>query len=82
MTPEAERLCALCADVLGIPRVTPSDNFFDLGGHSLLAMRLLNRVRTAFGVTLSVRVLFDAPTMGDVAKAIVDACPCGTAGRA
>ncbi|NLU68793.1 non-ribosomal peptide synthetase [Streptomyces sp. HNM0574] len=66
-TPPERLLCALYAEVLGVPRVGAEDSFFDLGGHSLLATRLINRLRAETGAELSIRTLFDAPAVADLA---------------
>ncbi|QTE01435.1 Dimodular nonribosomal peptide synthase [Streptomyces cyanogenus] len=56
-------LCDLFAEVLGIDRVGIDASFFDLGGHSLHVTKLINRVRSALGAELSIKAVFEAPTV-------------------
>lgn len=66
-TPSEERLAAMVAPLLGMEQVSVEDNFFMLGGHSLLGTQLIARVRDAFGIELTLRSLFDAPTVATLA---------------
>lgn len=69
-TPQEEVLCELFAEVLERDQVRIDQNFFELGGHSLLAPRLATRVNDVFGVTISVREVFSAPTPAELVAAL------------
>ena len=59
-------MAGIYAEVLGLERVGVDDSFFDLGGDSLSAMRVIAAVNTGLDADLSVRAVFEAPTVGPV----------------
>jgi amino acid adenylation domain-containing protein/thioester reductase-like protein len=66
-TAAEEILAGIYAEVLGLERVGVDDSFFESGGDSLSAMRVIAAVNTALDADLSVRAVFEAPTVAQLA---------------
>ncbi|HEY3973268.1 MAG TPA: amino acid adenylation domain-containing protein [Candidatus Sulfotelmatobacter sp.] len=64
------KLAGMFANVLGLPSVGVTDNFFDLGGHSLLAGRLLSQVNEKTGRQIPLSALFRGATVESLALLI------------
>jgi amino acid adenylation domain-containing protein len=69
-----EVLAELWKSVLGVPEAGIHDNFFEQGGHSLLATQLVSRIREAFNVEVSLRMLFERPTIVGLAQEVMRLC--------
>ena len=78
-TSSERALLRLFLDVLRCDAAGIDEDFFELGGHSLLAMRLLDRIAATFGVRLSLRSFFDAPTIAALAGRVDAVCGGGAA---
>jgi len=63
-------LAGFLAGLLKVSRVGRDDNFFNLGGHSLMGAQLIAKVQQRFGVELSLRGLFDHPTIAEISSEI------------
>jgi amino acid adenylation domain-containing protein/FkbM family methyltransferase len=71
------QLIGIWEEILDQKGIGVRDDFFNLGGHSLLATQVVSRVRDAFQIELSVRKLFEAPTIATLATAIEQAIKAG-----
>jgi amino acid adenylation domain-containing protein len=67
--PESQLEVALAniwTQVLKVEQVGIYDNFFHLGGHSLMAAQVIHRINQAFDLKLSVRSIFEEPTIASL----------------
>ena len=60
------KIARIYQELLGIDRIGVYDNFFDLGGHSLIGIQLISRLRQEFQVELSLRFIFEAPSVAEL----------------
>lgn len=68
-----EQLLCIWQDVLKVKEIGVKDNFFDLGGHSLRGMTLIAKIHKQFSKNISLREVFQCPTVEEMAQAIAEA---------
>ena len=71
-TSDEQIVTAIWADVFGIEHPGIDDDLFDLGGDSILATQIASRVEQSFGIALTVRVIFEHPTIKTFVEALND----------
>ncbi len=69
-SPTEEAVARVWREILGRTRIGRHDNFFDLGGHSLLAAQVVSRLNQALQAALTVRSVFDQPTVAGLAREV------------
>lgn len=63
-------LTEIWSELLGTAQVGIDDDFFRLGGHSLLATRMMARIEERLGARISLRDVFDSPTIQQLSRRI------------
>ena len=57
--------------ILGLDKISVTDNFFDLGGDSLASIKLASSIISKFSVNVEMKDIFDNPTVRDLSKLVV-----------
>ncbi|KAF9357889.1 hypothetical protein BGX26_002891 [Mortierella sp. AD094] len=65
-------LAAIWIELFKVDRVGRYDGFFMLGDQSLMAVRMISRIRSILGLETSLRTLFEAPTIAELAPRLVE----------
>jgi len=66
-TATEQKIAGIWQEVLKLAQVGAEDNFFELGGNSLSATRVNTRLRKAFELEMPLRVMFERPTIAELA---------------
>ncbi|GGN85288.1 non-ribosomal peptide synthetase [Nocardia rhizosphaerihabitans] len=69
-TPTEEIVAGVYAELLGMARVGADDDYFALGGNSLMATRAIARINEALDADVTIRDLFEAPTVAALAARV------------
>ena len=67
------QIAEIWKSVFDVEEVGRHDNFFDLGGHSLNAIQVVTRLQDAFRIEITVRTVFDHPTVAELGERVVEA---------
>ncbi|WP_244327631.1 amino acid adenylation domain-containing protein [Roseibium sp. RKSG952] len=71
LTTETEKAIAeIFKEIFGEQNIGCHDSFFDLGGHSLMVMQLITRIETVLGKSVTIRDVFEAPTVHGLAERV------------
>jgi acyl carrier protein len=70
MSETEKKLADIWREVVMIDQVGKHDDFFDIGGHSLLATKVTARIAKVFAIDVPVRVIFEMPTIAELAQAV------------
>ena len=71
------QIAAIWSEVLGVPRVSTHDNFFEVGGQSLKLMRVHHLLREKLQLDIPIVALFQHPTIASLAKVLQVGTPGG-----
>jgi amino acid adenylation domain-containing protein len=69
-TDTEKAVAAIWTQLLNVHAIGINDDFFEHGAQSLVAIRAVSRIRDVFGVDLSLRNLFERPTVAGLAEVI------------
>ena len=67
-----QAIASIWQELLGIPQIGATDNFYELGGHSLLATQVAARINDVFEIKVPLNLLFEKPTVAELALAVED----------
>jgi amino acid adenylation domain-containing protein len=77
-TPLERTIAEIWSTVLHRQPVSVEADFFALGGHSLLATQVVARLRSAVGIELPLRAIFEVPTVAGLAQRVETAQQAGS----
>jgi acyl carrier protein len=69
-TDTEKKLAQIWQQIISLSQIGIHDNFFDIGGHSLLAVEIFAGIKKKFHLELPLALLFQAPTIHDLASCI------------
>ncbi len=70
VTAVQQQLAQIWSEVLGVERIGLDDDFFELGGHSLLVVQVVARVGNQMNTEVSLRELFEQPTLAAFSEVV------------